>query len=580
MLIFGSAAALFVGSRSTQDAIANGDTRSISIQHMHTKELTTVTFRRDGRYVAEALAQLNHALRDWRNDDVIKMDPRLFDIAWEVHRELGSSSAFHVVSAYRSPGTNAMLRRRSRGVAKHSQHMEGKAMDFYLPDASSTQIRAVGMKLQRGGVGYYPTANTPFVHLDVGSVRSWPRMPRDQLARLFPSGNTVHIAADGRPMEGYESAKAQILARGGSVGGFGSTDFDEGAIMQGSRKSLWASLFGWNEEDEVAPARGRAARGRSNQQVLAYAPPSGGNSESGDVYAAFRPPTPQIAPTSQAEPVARSGPARGRTQDTTQIAAATDEPVSASVRAAEAAKLAAASAPVPALAPVPSTPRFVAAPFPVARPGNLTPVQIASVEPGSTGQRLNWQQGPAGVAATAEAAALPGEGTAPARLVLAPSPPRRPDVGPAVQMALAAAAATATNAPPAGQVAPRDLPGKLVLVSHPAPPERPRLASQAMNTAAIAAMRPSAQPADAPAAKDRQALDNLFAAVATGSAPLANAKVTTTRARATQTRAGQIETDTAPAASLGFSQRDPNDTRTDRFSGPAVRSLPTTFISR
>ncbi|NJN00647.1 MAG: DUF882 domain-containing protein [Aquincola sp.] len=144
---------------------------------MHTKELTTVTFRRDGRYVAEALDRLNHALRDWRNDDVIKMDPRLFDIAWEVHREVGSSSPFHVVSAYRSPGTNAMLRRRSRGVAKHSQHMQGKAMDFYLPDATSTQIRTVGMKLQRGGVGYYPTANTPFVHLDVGSVRSWPRMP-------------------------------------------------------------------------------------------------------------------------------------------------------------------------------------------------------------------------------------------------------------------------------------------------------------------------------------------------------------------------------------------------------------------
>lgn len=591
-----TAAVLFVGSRSTQDAIANGDTRTISIQHMHTKELTTVTFRRDGRYVGEALDKLNFALRDWRNDDVIKMDPRLFDIAWEVHRELGSGSAFHVVSAYRSPGTNAMLRRRSRGVAKHSQHMEGKAMDFYLPDASSTQIRAVGMKLQRGGVGYYPTSNTPFVHLDVGSVRSWPRMPREQLARLFPSGNTVHIAADGRPLEGYEAAKAQILARGGSVGGFGSADFDEGAIMEGSRKSLWASLFGWNEEDEVAPARGRAARGRtSQQQVLAYAPPSSGNNDNADVYATFRPQASQLPLTAQAETTGRRGVGRNRTQETTQVAAlpVAEETVPASVRAAAAAEAAKPAAPAPV--PVPNTPRFVAAPFPVARPGNLAPVHLAAVEPGATGQRLNWQQGPAGVAAAPGAAAAPVPEATAGRLVVVPLPPRRPDVGPAVQMALASAAATPVTAASllapsaAGAAAPRDPPGKLVPVSHPAPPERPRLGAQPVTTAAITPLRPTsaanaappdAVPVSVPPARDREALNNLFAAVATGSAPTASAKVTTTRARVAQPQAGQIEIDAAPAASLGFSQRDPNDTRADRFSGPAVRSLPTTYISR
>lgn len=585
-----SMAAFFIGSRSTQDAIANGDTRTITIQHMHTKEVTTVTFRRDGRYVAEALAQLNHALRDWRNDDVIKMDPRLFDIAWEVHRELGSSSAFHVVSAYRSPGTNAMLRRRSRGVAKHSQHMEGKAMDFYLTDASSAQIRAIGMKLQRGGVGYYPTANTPFVHLDVGSVRSWPRMPRDQLARLFPNGNTVHIAADGRPMEGYEVAKAQILARGGSVGGFGSSDFDEGAIMQGSRRSLWASLFGWNEEEEVAPARGRGARGRaSQQQVLAYAPPTGGNNDTADVYATIRPQAPQLPLTAPSEPATR----RVRTQPATQVAAlpAAEEPAAAperTVPAVEAAKPAATPAP----APVPNTPRFVAAPFPVARPGNLAPVQIAAVEPGSTGQRLNWQQGPAGVAAATNGAAAPFMPDASAgRLVLGPLPPRRPDAVPPVQVAVAPPSlasaptlASASTAPAASVPVSRDPPGRLVAVSHPAPPERPRASGPAAAVAAIAPLRPTAPPSASAAAvlaqPDRQALSNLFAAVATGGAPAPTAKVTTTRARAAQPQAGQIEIDAAPAASLGFSQRDPNDTRADRFSGPAVRSLPTNYISR
>ena len=126
-----AAGALLLGVRGTQDAVANGDTRTITIRHMHTKEETTVTFKRDGRYDSAALEKLNWALRDWRNDDPIRMDPRLFDVVWEVQRQLGSDQPFHVVSAYRSPGTNAMLRRRSRAVAKHSQHMLGKAMDFY-----------------------------------------------------------------------------------------------------------------------------------------------------------------------------------------------------------------------------------------------------------------------------------------------------------------------------------------------------------------------------------------------------------------------------------------------------------------
>ena len=122
-----AAGTLLLGVRGTQDAVANGDTRTISIRHMHTKEEVTVTFKRDGRYVAEGLEKLNWALRDWRTDEPIRMDPRLFDVAWEVQRQVGSEQPFHVVSAYRSPGTNSMLWRRSRAVAKHSQHMLGKA---------------------------------------------------------------------------------------------------------------------------------------------------------------------------------------------------------------------------------------------------------------------------------------------------------------------------------------------------------------------------------------------------------------------------------------------------------------------
>ena len=113
-----------------------------------------------------------------------------------------------------------MLRRRSSAVAKNSQHMLGKAMDFYLPDVPIDRIRAIGMRMQHGGVGYYPSAYTPFVHLDVGSVRAWPRMTRDQLVRLFPDGKTVHIPADGTPLPGYEQARAEVLAEGWSVAGY------------------------------------------------------------------------------------------------------------------------------------------------------------------------------------------------------------------------------------------------------------------------------------------------------------------------------------------------------------------------
>ena len=246
--------ALLGGTRGTQDAVANGDTRTLSIYHTHTKESLTVTFKRDGRYDRAALEQLNWLLRDWRVDEPIKMDPRLFDTVWEAYRSVGSQEPINVVSAYRSPGTNAMLRRRSKMVAEYSQHMLGKAMDFYLPDVSIDQIRAIGMRMQRGGVGWYPRSNSPFVHLDVGSVRSWPRMTHDQLARLFPDGKTVHLPSDNRPLPGYETARTEILARGGTVLGItevAQMDEDDGPSIKG----FFASLFGGGSQDTVTPVQ-------------------------------------------------------------------------------------------------------------------------------------------------------------------------------------------------------------------------------------------------------------------------------------------------------------------------------------
>ncbi|MCW2315927.1 uncharacterized protein YcbK (DUF882 family) [Rhodoblastus acidophilus] len=231
-----------------ESAAANGDTRTIYLYHSHSKESIAATFRVNGHYDAETLEKLNWFLRDWRNDEPTHMDPRLFDVLWEAYRSterMGPDDPIVVVSAYRCPATNAMLRRRSRAVAEHSQHMLGKAMDTTMPGLSMEKLREIGMRMQRGGVGYYPRANTPFVHLDVGGVRHWPRMTYDQLARLFPDGKTVHIASNGKLLPGYEEARAEILARGGEA-----ISVAEAEKSGGGLRGFFASLFGGGGEDE------------------------------------------------------------------------------------------------------------------------------------------------------------------------------------------------------------------------------------------------------------------------------------------------------------------------------------------
>ncbi|MBX9638965.1 MAG: DUF882 domain-containing protein, partial [Mycobacteriaceae bacterium] len=202
-----------------QNAVANGDTRSLTIHHTHTGENINVVFKRDGRYDEAGLAKLNRFLRDWRNHEETRMDPRLFDIVWEVYQDVDGKQPIQIISAYRSPQTNSMLRRRSRGVAKHSQHMLGKAMDFNIPGVSLEKVRNAGLRLQRGGVGFYPSSGSPFVHLDVGSVRHWPRLSPEALARVFPDGRTVHLPTTGQPLSGYALAFADVSRRGSAPSG-------------------------------------------------------------------------------------------------------------------------------------------------------------------------------------------------------------------------------------------------------------------------------------------------------------------------------------------------------------------------
>ena len=197
-----------------QNAIAEGDTRTITMHHMHTSEDITITFKRDGRYDEGALEKINWFLRDWRKQQETKMDPHLIDLVWEVQREAGSKEPIWIVCGYRSPETNAMLRRKSSGVAKFSQHTLGHAMDFYIPGVQLDRLRAIGLRLQRGGVGFYPSSGSPFVHMDTGRIRMWPRMSREQLVRVFPDQRTVYLPSDNRPLAGYEQALADVQKRG------------------------------------------------------------------------------------------------------------------------------------------------------------------------------------------------------------------------------------------------------------------------------------------------------------------------------------------------------------------------------
>ena len=179
---------------------ASGGERTISLHNIHTKETVSVVYKRDGRYVDAGLAQVNHALRDWRRNESTKMDPALVDILWEMHHELGSKEPIHVISGYRSRATNDQLRRSVGGQASESRHILGKAADVHFPDVPVKKLRYSALVREKGGVGYYPTSALPFVHVDTDRVRSWPRLPRHELAMLFPSGVTQHAAADGGPL--------------------------------------------------------------------------------------------------------------------------------------------------------------------------------------------------------------------------------------------------------------------------------------------------------------------------------------------------------------------------------------------
>lgn len=249
---------------------ARAETRTLKIYYIHTGEKAEITFKRNGRYDKKGLEQLNWFLRDWRRKEPTTMNPKLFDLVWEVYQQVGATDYINVVSAYRSPETNAMLRKTSSGVAKKSQHMLGNAMDFFIPGVPLAKLRATAMKMQRGGVGYYPKSGSPFVHLDVASVRAWPRMSRSQLVSLFPEGHTLHLPADGKPLPGYNEALAEYKAKGavGSSQPVQVASADDGD--EDERPNLLSMLFGKRDKgDAEPPTPSRPSRQQAQPQQQA-----------------------------------------------------------------------------------------------------------------------------------------------------------------------------------------------------------------------------------------------------------------------------------------------------------------------
>ncbi len=582
-LSFGSLLAI---SGTTQNVVANGDTRTLSMLHKHTGEQILITFKRNGRYDQDALNKLNWFLRDWRSDQPTRMDPHLFDVVWEVYRSVGAQSQIHVVSAFRSAGTNAMLRRRSRAVAQQSRHITGQAMDFYIPGASMTRVREAGMMLQRGGVGFYPGSANQFVHMDTGSVRHWPKVSRDYLARLFPDGRTVHIPADGRPLAGFDTALAMVRGRGGSASRFYDSRADESATY----------------EDNDSP--GSVVRQRSNSMGLFAGLFGGGQQRQAPARAAAPAPaaTP-AAPTVRAGEAAPGVPARPET--TTAVAA--QQPVAPQPAAAgrpvqitpNAPRMLIAAAPIPTRAP-PAAVRMrgneeeeteqavaMSAPLPAARPaipGEATPqsTTFAALAPGAAGNRPT---------------VLPETAPAPIQTAMAPVPAARPQVIGGSVVAAAALPSLITTGDQRGR--PAEAPGAPAMALAFASPSRPvalpsasvqgpQPRASAERRPAETAQRPAAPPATRTAARIPASAPPLMVAPSTEgprgrvvfvrqSTERAPAVATLTTPDPRQLRL--IEQPTQMVANT-FSSSPAATVPTGRFAGQAVSSLPTLEFSR
>ena len=236
-------------------ASANAETRKLKLYYLHTGEKAEITYKKNGKYIKGGLRKINRFLRDWRRNEPTKMNPRLLDLIWEVYKETGSRKHIHVISGYRSPATNNLLRKRGRGVAKKSQHTLGNALDFFIPGVSLRKLRNIGLRKGIGGVGFYPKSGSPFVHMDTGRVRHWPRMSRSQLVKVFPRGKTLHVPSDGKPLPGYNIAKANYER---TIKGQGRIKIASAEEIR-KKPSILAKLFSRDDDEEAGIAGATSA---------------------------------------------------------------------------------------------------------------------------------------------------------------------------------------------------------------------------------------------------------------------------------------------------------------------------------
>lgn len=149
----------------------NHGVRWLNLYHPKHKEWLTTEYWVRGKYIPKALSDINYIMRDQNTGEVAHIDTNLLDLLFEIHTGIGSSEPFHIMSGYRSPETNELLRKKGWAIAKNSLHENGKAIDIRLPNTETSSLRRTAYKIKGGGVGYYPKLK--FVHVDVGSIRYW-----------------------------------------------------------------------------------------------------------------------------------------------------------------------------------------------------------------------------------------------------------------------------------------------------------------------------------------------------------------------------------------------------------------------
>jgi uncharacterized protein YcbK (DUF882 family) len=319
---------------STMPVNAEMGDRTLYLYHTHTHETARITFKRNGVYDPKGLQQLDWFLRDWRNNQPTQMAPQLFDLIWEVYQKVGATQPINIVSAYRSPVTNAYLHSHSSGVADNSQHMLGHAMDFFIPGVPLTRLRQVAMQQQVGGVGFYPTSGSPFVHLDVGTVRAWPRMTQAQLSAIFPDGKTMHVPTNGKILSkaGYAYAQAQWnqchavpcdnpAALKGGAAALGRTTMVAAATTSATGKTFAQIHAGVNPGDASIRKPGAYTAGNDDEEAIADAREPAGPSETSVTTVAIAAPIPLPRPAGL-EPLAPTA----SVDDSVTLAAAAQVP--------------------------------------------------------------------------------------------------------------------------------------------------------------------------------------------------------------------------------------------------------------